>query len=97
MSRQRLAQDDECLFGKIVGGHDIIGLLEIDFVDVPRFDELGEFERLLAFELDPLDLVLVEQHIFAFGIFEALDDIVDIDQPDAGHAFSYLMRLPEGS
>src|SRR3546814_2602048 len=62
---ERLAQHDERFLGEIVGGHHEIGLFVIEHVDLVRVDELRQLERLLRFELDRVDLVLVEQDIFA--------------------------------
>src|SRR3546814_18264883 len=58
---ERLAQHDERFLGEIVGGHHEIGLFVIEHVDLVRVDELRQLERLLRFELDRVDLVLVEQ------------------------------------
>ena len=82
---QRLAQDDEGLLGKVVGRHDIIGLVEIDRVDVAQVDELAEVERLAALQLDALDLLVLEQDIFALRHLIALDDLVAVDRADARH------------
>ena len=46
-------------------------------------DELGQFERPLAFQPDPFNLLFINQDIFARGKFIALDDVVDIDRSDA--------------
>ena len=62
-SPQRFAQDDIGFLGQIVGGDDIIGLFIIEDVDVARVDELDQFERALALQLDRLDLFFVEQDI----------------------------------
>src|SRR3546814_2632894 len=66
---ERLAQHDERFLGEIVGGHHEIGLFVIEHVDLVRVDELRQLERLLRFELDRVDLVLVEQDIFALLVF----------------------------
>ena len=64
---QRLAQHDERLLGEIVGRDDIIRPLVIKRVDLVGVDELGELERLLALELDRLELVVVEQDVVALA------------------------------
>ena len=66
-------------------GTTIIGLLVIEDVDLVRIDELGELERLLALQLDRLELLVVEQDVAALLILIALDDLVGIDRADAGH------------
>ena len=48
-------------------------------------DELDEVERLAALELDAFDLFGVEQDVMALRHLVALDDLVAVDRPDAGH------------
>ena len=94
---QRLAQHDERLLGEVVGGHDIIGLLEIERVDLVGVDELDELERLLALELDRLDLLVVEQDVVALRHSIALDDLVAVDRADAGDDLLVFDPLAVGS
>ena len=82
---ERVADDDESFLGEVVGGRDIIRLVVIDGVDVGQLDELGELQRLAALQLDLLDLLGVEQDIFALGDLIALEDLVAIDRSDARH------------
>ena len=82
---QRVAEDDERFFGKVVGGHHEIGLVEIHRVDVAKVDELDEVERLAAFQFDAFDLFRIEQDIMALGHLIALDDLVAVDGADPGH------------
>jgi hypothetical protein len=89
--------DHEGLLGQVIGRNDIKGLFEIDHVDLVGVDELGQLERLLALELDRLQLFVVEQDIAALLILVALDDLVGVDRPMPGTIFSYLIRLPLGS
>ena len=67
VSLQRLAQHHERLLGEVVGGDDVIRPLVIKRVDLVRVDELGQLERLLALQLDRVELVVVEQHVMALA------------------------------
>ena len=80
---QRIAQHDIGFLGQVVGGHDVIRLVEIDRVDVVVVDELDEVERLAALELDALDLLRIEQDVLALRDLIALDDLVAVDRADA--------------
>ena len=62
---QRLQHDGVALFGGLAVGQQIIGPLEIACVDGRRFDETHELDGLLALELQLVDLLLIEQDIFA--------------------------------
>ena len=62
-----------------------------------EIDELGQLQRLAALELDLLDLLGVEQDIFAFLDLIALEDFVAVDRADAGHDLFIATRLPDGS
>ena len=66
-SLQGLAQHDERLVRQIIGGHHEERLLIIEQVDCVRVDELRQFQRLLALQLERVDLVPVLQHIFALA------------------------------
>src|SRR3546814_983456 len=90
---ERIAQHDERFLGEIVGGHHEIGLFVIEHVDLVRVDELRQLERLLRFELDRVDLVLVEQDIFALLVFISFHDLVGIDRADAGRSEEHTSEL----
>ena len=79
---QRLAQHHEGFLGEIVGGGDVIGLLEIERIDLVGLDELHQLKRLLALDPDRLDFAVLEQHIIALGNLVARDDVVLVDRPD---------------
>ena len=85
---ERFAEHDERFLGEIVGRHDEIGLVVIDRIDVAEVDELGQLERLAAFQFDLLDLLGLEQDIFALLDLIALEDFVAVDRPDPGTTFS---------
>ena len=82
---QRFAQDDKGFLGQIVGRNNVVGLFKIDHVDILGIDKLGQFKCLLALQFDPFDFGVVEQNVLAFGIFEAFDNLVDIDRADPRH------------
>src|SRR3546814_19440559 len=90
---QRLAQDDIGLLGQFVGGDDVIGLLIIEDVDLSLVDELAEFERMLALQLDRLDLLFVEQDVLALRQPVTLADVLPVDRADAGTALFIFYRL----
>ena len=52
--------------------------------DFVRFDELRQFERLLALQLDRIDLLGFEQDVIALLDLIALDDIGPVHWPAVG-------------
>ncbi len=80
---QRLLNDDVAFFAGIAVGKEIIGPLVVAGVDGRGVDEADKLDGLFAFELQLVDLLLIEQHIFPFFIFEALGDFVVLDGADA--------------
>jgi hypothetical protein len=57
---QRLADDDVALGPVLITDAEVVRPLEVARVDVGRVDEAGEFDRLLGFELERVDLVRIE-------------------------------------
>jgi hypothetical protein len=51
-------------------------------------DELHQIERLAAFDLGRLDLLVVEQDIFVLDYLIAANDLVAIDGQPPGATFS---------
>ena len=84
---QRLQHDGVAFFGGVAVGKEVIGLLEIAGVDCRRLDEAHELDGLLALELQLVDLLLVEQDVFALLVLVALDDVLVLDRADAGATF----------
>ena len=82
-SPQRLAQYDEGFFREIIGGHDIIGPLIIEDVNLVSVDKLRKFQRLLAFQLHRLNLFWLQQDIIALADLVAFDDVLRLDGTDA--------------
>ncbi len=64
---------------------DEIGAFVIDGVDGVGVDELGYVERLGRRDLEILDLVGIDQDVFALLDLIALDDVVALDRLVAGH------------
>ena len=94
---QRLADDGEAFVGDlIVGGDDVIGLLEEARVDLVAADELDEVDRALALELDGVELVIVERDVFVLVDLEALDDVGGVDLADAGGDLEVADALARG-
>ena len=60
---QRVANDDIAFAGQLVGGRDEVGPLEVAVVDVLGIDELHKVHRLLALELDRVDLLGLERDV----------------------------------
>lgn len=56
--------------------------MEPDRIDFPLLDELDDIQRLFRLELDGLDLVGFEQHIFSALQLEALHDLVGVHGAD---------------
>ena len=61
-----------------------------------------EVERFAALELDAVDLLRIEQNVVSLRHLVALDDLVAVDGPDAGHhllifdALARSARAPGG-
>ena len=83
---QRLAQDDERFLGKVVGGHDVIGLFDNTSRRCRAMSTNWTRSSVLRLSsLTALDLLGVEQHVMALRHLIALDDLVAVDRADAGH------------
>ena len=100
---QRIADDDVAFAGELVGGGDEVGPLEVAVVDVFGIDELHEVDRLLALELDRVDLLGLERDVGVGVDLVALDDVGAVDLADALHdllvvdaAAGGLVDLAEG-
>jgi hypothetical protein len=82
-----------------VGRH-VIGLLEIDAVDLLGIDEGLEIDGLRRFNLDRIEVLVIEQDILALVDLIALDDVGAIDLlagllVDHSHAQPVMRRLAE--
>ena len=100
---KRLANDDVAFARMLVGGRDEVGPLEIARIDVGGVDELDEVDRLLALELDRVDLLGLERDVGVVVDLVALDDVGVVDLADALHrlgvvdaAAGGLVDLAEG-
>jgi hypothetical protein len=66
-------------------GHDEVGLLEVERVDLVRIDKLDEIDGVLGFHTDRLQLRGLDRHVTALSDLVALDDLVAVDRTDPGH------------
>jgi hypothetical protein len=80
---QRLLDDDVAFVGKLAVGQEVIGRLVIAVVDRILVDEANELDGLLRLELQIVDLLGIDQDIFALLVFVALDDLLVLDGADA--------------
>ena len=74
-----LAHQREGFVGGPVRGAEVIGLIEINIVDIGQIDERGNSERLVAVRNDCGDFVGLDRDVFAFGDLVALDLVVPFD------------------
>ena len=85
------------VFGQFIGGHNVVGLVEIKRGNFTSAYELYQFECLLGFELDGVDLVLFEQEVFIVSYLVTLHDLGGIHRPDAGHRLFVFHPLARGA
>jgi len=80
-------QDGVALVGHVPVGHQVVRRFEKARVDGILVDETRELDGLLGFELELVDLLGVDQDVFALLVFVALDDLLVLDGPDARSDF----------
>ncbi len=80
LARQRIAHDDEAFRRDIALGRHVIGLVDEAQVDVAFVDELHEVDRVLAFELDRVEFVGLENDVGVAFDLVALDDVLVVDR-----------------
>ncbi|MBB4185963.1 hypothetical protein GGE07_002613 [Sinorhizobium terangae] len=90
---ERVAHDPVGILRKFICRDEIVRLVEIEGRDVGDADELNQFQGLLCLELDRIHLLRFEENVFVVLVFVALDDIVDVDGPDAFHHLLVVDRL----
>ena len=93
---QRIAQHGIGFLRQIVGRENEIGFFIIEHVDRISFDELDQFQRLAALDLDRFYFLLLQQDIIALGHLIALEDFLGVDGADAGHHLLIFDRLAAG-
>ena len=76
--RPDTAEQDQCLGGAVVGGHQVIGLVEIQVVDVVAADEIGHGQGLVAVGHRRRDLVGIQHDIFTRRDLVSLDLILAV-------------------
>ncbi len=79
-----LTHQCEGFIGAPVRGAEVIGLVEIEIVDVGQIDKRGDGERLVAVGHDRGDFVRLHRHVFALRHLIAFDLLVAV------HGFSGL-------
>src|SRR5579862_10052218 len=65
----------ECLLSDFTVGHDVIGVRQIEIVDLPLGHELIDFDGALALERDGLKLLRLQGDVIALADLVALDDV----------------------
>ena len=60
-------------------GRQIVGIVPVDAIDFVARNETLDIDRLGAFQLDRLDLVVSQKDVFSLGDFIAFDQIFTID------------------
>ena len=94
---QRIADDAVALFGHVAIGQDEIGFVEIDRIDATSPDELHEFDGLPTFQLQRIDLVILEQDVLSAFDLVTQGDISRLDLALAGHNLLIADALLRGS
>jgi hypothetical protein len=72
----RLADDGERLLPHLAVGHDVVGVAEIQLVDLVLRDELLDVDHPRAFDGHCFKLLRFELDVLALPRFVALDDVV---------------------
>ena len=75
-----IADDGERFLADAVGGREIVGRVEIQLVDLVARHEALDIDGVVAFELDRLDLVVLDLDELALGDLVALDLVVGLDR-----------------
>ena len=91
---QRLADHLERFLRHLAVGHQEVGLLVVERVDLAGADELDQVDGVLALDPDRLELVVGEGDVAVLGDLVALDDLVLVDRPHAGHGLLVAHPLP---
>src|ERR1700730_10537510 len=71
--------DSECLLTDLSVRGNVIGIVQVQFVDLLPRHELVDVDRALALDLDSFELLGIKLDILALADFVALDDICGID------------------
>src|SRR4029079_18396450 len=79
---KRLLADDIALLGRVAVGTEIVSPTVEARGDSRGIDESHKLDGLLRFELQLIDLFLIEQDVFALLIFVALGDFLVLDRAD---------------
>ncbi len=80
----------------LVGRSDEVGPFEVARVDVGSVDEADEVHRLLALELDRVDLLGLERDIGVIADLVALHDVGVVDLADALHRLGVVDAATRG-
>jgi hypothetical protein len=78
----------------VVVRSDVERLVEIDRVDLVLIDELHKVDGALRLELDVVNLLIIEQDVFALLDFIAAHDLVGVDGADTGNDLLVADPLP---
>ena len=70
------ADHDVAFHRELIGGRQKVRPLEIAVVRILGIDETRQIERLLAFQLDGIDLIRLQDDVGVFAGFIAFDDII---------------------
>lgn len=81
----RSAYDDVTFAGKLADGRHEIRMLEIAIVDFLGVDDLYEVDRLLAFELQGIDLARLKRDVGVGIDLVTFDDVRTLDLSKALH------------
>ena len=71
--------NSECLLPDLSVRGDVIGIVQVDFIDLVLGHELVDVYRALAFDRDGFEFLGIKFDIVALADFVALDDICGID------------------
>ena len=58
---------------------EVVGLAEVDRVDLVQVDEVADVDRLRQLDVEPIEVLVVERDIAALLDLEAADDVVVVD------------------
>ena len=95
-SAQGVANHAVCVLGQIVGGHKVVGSVEVDRRNLATTDKLDQFECLLRLQFDRIDLVRLQQDVFAVVHLVPFDNVVGIHRTDAGDRLFVTDTLSRG-
>jgi hypothetical protein len=75
--------------------HEVVRRLEVDGVDLVFLHEFEDLHRLGGLRLDALDLLRLDDHVFALAIFVSFDYLAALDNALVDRAIELLLDAAE--